>query len=101
MPRITPLGWIIIIALVGAVVVWPLSEGLSLAMAIAGGVFAFGAVAEALGNDAAPRDRWASHKRIALRRLSAGRDWDRKAPDHADEPADLIWARERERRGLR
>jgi hypothetical protein len=42
-------------------------------------------------------------KRDALsRRLKRGRpEWETTAPDHADEPADAIWQRERERRGLR
>jgi hypothetical protein len=40
-------------------------------------------------------------RRKALRRLSRPRDWDRRAPDAADEPVEAIWARERERRGLR
>jgi hypothetical protein len=41
-------------------------------------------------------------KREALsRRLKRGRPrWERTAPDHADEPADAIWERERRRRGL-
>jgi hypothetical protein len=38
------------------------------------------------------------HKREALRRMTRGRDWHRKAPDAPDEPVDQIWARERARR---
>jgi hypothetical protein len=100
MRRITPVGWVLFAALVGAVVVLPFSEPASLALGLLAGVLAFGAVAEALGNDGDPLDP-SARKRAALRRLSAGRDWDRRAPDHADEPADAIWQRERERRGLR
>jgi hypothetical protein len=36
-----------------------------------------------------------------LRRVSPGRNWDRRAPDAPDEPADVVWERERRRRGLR
>ena len=41
-------------------------------------------------------------KREALsRRLKRGRpEWDTTAPDHADEPLDAAWERERKRRGL-
>jgi hypothetical protein len=99
MRRVTSVGWVILGALVGAVVVWPLSEAASLALGFVGGAVAFGAISQMLGDDWDPRDL-SSRKSAALRRLSPGRDWDRKAPDFADEPADAIWRRERERRGL-
>ena len=46
---------------------------------------------------------WDERKRHALtRRFKRGRpEWESTPPDHADEPADAIWQRERERRGLR
>ena len=100
MRRVTTVGWVILGALVGAVVVWPLSEAASLALGFVGGAVAFGAISQMLGDDWDPREL-SSRKSAALRRLSPGRDWDRKAPDFADEPPDAIWLRERERRGLR
>ena len=100
MHRVSSVGWVILVALVGAVVVWPLSEAASLALGFIGGAVAFGAISQMLGDDWDPREL-SSRKSAALRRLSPGRDWDRKAPDFADEPPDAIWLRERERRGLR
>lgn len=58
-------------------------------------------VIEALGDgeaDMLDPMRAAERKRTALGRMRRGRTWDRRAPDHADEPADQIWARESERR---
>jgi hypothetical protein len=61
---------------------------------------------EALGDDeggvlatdsASPR-RAAERKRTALGRMRRRRTWDRRAPDHADEPPDVIWSREAQRR---
>jgi hypothetical protein len=45
---------------------------------------------------------WDERKRHALtRRLKRGRpEWETTAPDHADEPLDAAWERERKRRGL-
>jgi hypothetical protein len=40
----------------------------------------------------------AERKRVALGRMRRGRTWDRRAPDHADEPPDEIWSREAARR---
>jgi hypothetical protein len=40
----------------------------------------------------------AERKRTALGRMRRGRVWDHHAPDHADEPPDIIFAREAERR---
>jgi hypothetical protein len=45
---------------------------------------------------------WDERKRNALtRRFKRGRpEWEVTAPDHADEAPDVIWERERKRRGL-
>ena len=45
---------------------------------------------------------WDERKRSALtRRFKRGRpEWETTPPDHADEPADAAWERERKRRGL-
>ena len=45
---------------------------------------------------------WDERKRSALtRRFKRGRpEWEKTPPDHADEPAEAAWERERKRRGL-
>ena len=45
---------------------------------------------------------WDERKRNALtRRFKRGRpEWEKTPPDHADEPLDAAWERERKRRGL-
>ena len=99
--RLTAYGWTMIAMLVGAVAVWPLSEGVSLALGFCGGIMALSAIGQALGDTGAGSlENVAKGKRTALRGLFPGRDWDRKAPDFADEPIDAIWQRERRRRGL-
>ena len=41
-------------------------------------------------------------REVLSKMLRRGRPgWSRTAPDHADEPPELIWERERRRRGLR
>jgi hypothetical protein len=52
-----------------------------------------------LGLDRSGASRAAERKRTALGRMRRGRTWDRRAPDHADEPPDDIWSREARRRG--
>jgi hypothetical protein len=100
--RLTPLAWLMIATLIGAVVVWPLSEGASLALGAVFGLLALAAVSDALGGreNLFDLNESSERKRTALRRLAPGRDWHRKAPDYADEPQDAIFERERVRRGL-
>jgi hypothetical protein len=100
--RLTWLAWLLVVSLVGAVVAWPFSQGLSLALGALFGLLVLAAVADVLGsgeNVFDVRDT-AERRRSAPRRPAPGRDWDRKAPDHADEPQDTIFERERKRRGL-
>jgi len=82
-------------------VVWP---GAALVAAIVLALAAATAVADGM---AAPLswfdvDVASERKRDALsRRLKRGRpEWESTAPDHADEPLDAAWERERKRRGL-
>jgi hypothetical protein len=100
--RLTPLAWLLVVSLVGAVVTWPFSQGLSLALGALFGVLALAAAADVLGSGENVFDLrdTAERRRSALRRLAPGRNWHRKAPDHADEPQDAIFERERQRRGL-
>ena len=54
-------------------------------------------LALAIGLDRSSANRAAERKREALGRMRRGRTWDRRAPDHADEPPDDIWSREAQR----
>ncbi len=60
------------------------------------------ATAQQLFGDDLTSDQMTQPRRDALRRFARrGRpEWESTAPDHADEPPDLIWERERRRRGL-
>ena len=104
MGRVTPLGWFLVAAIVATVALALVAPGAALVAAIILALVAAAAVADGFGapiswfDVAVATDR----KREALsRRLKLGRrSWEQTAPDHADEPADAIWARERRRRGL-
>jgi hypothetical protein len=100
--RPTPLAWLLVASLIATIVVWPLSEGISLALGAVFGVLLLALANDALGGGENFFDisETADRKRNALRRLAPGRDWHRKAPDYADEPQDTIFERERKRRGL-
>jgi hypothetical protein len=106
--RPTPLAWLLLASLIGTIVVWPFSEGISLALGAVFGLLLLAVVSDALGGGEnafwgdGPVDvgETSHRKRTALRRLAPGRDWHRKAPDYADEPQDAIFERERKRRGL-
>jgi len=109
MRRIPKLGWVLIVAVVVTVVLNVLSPDLGIFAAIALVLVVFGLVADGMGttmnligNDLTS-DQMTQPRRDALRRFARrGRPhWERTAPDHADEPPDLIWERERRRRGLR
>jgi hypothetical protein len=105
--RVTPLGWLLIASVAGVVVAGPFSEPLSVACGAVAALLGFAAVGEALGARPGAAhdgdDRWGvaardRSRRDALRRLSSGRTWDRRAPDAPDEPPEAHWERERARR---
>jgi Spy/CpxP family protein refolding chaperone len=102
--RITPLGWLLVAALVATAVLALAAPGAALVAAIVLALVAAAAVADGFGGPVSWFDVDVANdrKREALsRRLKLGRRrWEQTAPDHADEPADAIWERERERRGL-
>jgi hypothetical protein len=100
--RLTPLAWLLVGSLVGAVVTWPFSQGLSIALGALFGLLVFAAAADVLGSGENVFDLrdTVERRRSALRHLAPGRNWDRTAPDHADEPQEAIFERERQRRGL-
>jgi hypothetical protein len=108
--RITGLGWALVAVVVVTVALLIVAPEASAFGGIVLALLLIAVVADALGGtgfDAWPlgfeeRDkRRDDRRRKALRRLGGERDWARRAPDVADEPAEAIWARERERRGLR
>jgi hypothetical protein len=102
--RLTPLAWLLLASLVGAVVAWPFSEGLSVVLGALFGLLVLAAVVEGFGANAGWFDigTAADRKREVLTsRFKRGRpEWERTAPDFADEPQDAIFERERTRRGL-
>jgi hypothetical protein len=105
MPRITPLGWALAAAIVATVLLALIAPGAALVAAVVLALIAFAAAADGFTRNAGWFDveTASERKREALSgRLKLGRRrWEHTAPDHADEPAEMIWARERERRGLR
>jgi hypothetical protein len=109
--HVSPLGWAIIVTAVAAVALEPVAKYVAIGIAAVAALLVLTAVADALGDaethgiDSAPAKRdlfrareGEARRRAALRRWAGDRDWDRKAPDAPDEPPDLIWERERERR---
>ena len=105
MPRITPLGWVLVAAVIVTVLLALVAPGPALVAAVVLAVIALATLTEGYGANAGWFDvaTASERKRETLTRwLKLGRRrWEETAPDHADEPADAIWARERERRGLR
>jgi|SRR4029453_15852139 hypothetical protein len=104
MRRVTPLGWVLLAAVVVTAVLALVAPGAAFVAAIVLAVVAAAALADGFTDAAGWFDMGVAseRKREALsRRLKRGRPrWERTAPDHADEPADAIWERERKRRGL-
>jgi hypothetical protein len=104
MRRVTMLGWVIIGSVVATAALAVVAPAAALIPAIVLALAAATAVADGIGAPVSWFDVDVANdrKREALsRRLKLGRRrWEQTAPDHADEPADAIWERERERRGL-
>ena len=109
MRRISPVAWLLLALAAAAVAVEPVSTPASMAFGAAAALVAYALVLEVLRGDAPDGvemgdlqagPRVTARRRRALRRMFRGRDWGRRAPDAPDEPADLVWERERRRRGL-
>jgi hypothetical protein len=104
MRRVTPLGWVLLAAVVVTAMLAIVAPGAAFIAAIVLALVAAVALADGFTDAAGWFDVGVAsdRKREALsRRLKRGRPrWERTAPDHADEPADAIWERERKRRGL-
>jgi hypothetical protein len=102
--RITPLGWLLVAALVATAVLALAAPGAALVAAIVLALVAAAAVADGFGGPVSWFDVDVANdrKRDALsRRFKRGRpEWETTPPDHADEHPDAAWERERKRRGL-
>jgi hypothetical protein len=104
MGRVTTLGWVLLGAVVATVVLAVVAPGVGLVAAIVLAVAVGVAVADGFGAPVSwfDVDVASERKREALTdRLKRGRpEWETTPPDHADELPDVVWARERKRRGL-
>jgi hypothetical protein len=104
MRRVTTLGWVLVGAAVATVALAFVAPGAAFVVAIVLALVAVVALADGFTDAAGWFDVGVAseRKREALgRRLKLGRPrWEQTPPDHADEPADAIWERERRRRGL-
>jgi hypothetical protein len=101
--RLTAVGWVLIAAVVATVVMALVAPGVSIVMAAILAVVALALLADGMGANAGWFDAGISstRKREALARFKRGRPkWETTPPDHADEAADVVWERERKRRGL-
>jgi hypothetical protein len=80
------------------------APGAGLAAAVIVVLVVLSLVAEGFGANAGWFDIGAASDRkreVLTSRFKRGRpEWERTMPDHADEPPDAIWERERKRRGL-
>jgi hypothetical protein len=103
--RVTPLGWALLAAVIATAVLVLIAPAAGLVAAVILAVIAAAALADGFSEAAGWFDFGVAsdRKRESIaRRLRRGRpDWETKPPDHADEPPDAIWERERRRRGLR
>jgi len=101
---VTPVGWLLIGAVAITVVLAFVAPGAALIMAAIIALVVAVALADSIGAPASWFDIGVAseRKREALtRRFKRGRpEWERTAPDHADESQDSIFERERKRRGL-
>ena len=101
MPRLTAFGWVLVVAVVVTALL-ALAPGAAIVCAVILALIALVALADGFTDSAGWFDIGVASERkreSIARRLRRGRpDWETTPPDHADEPADAIWARERERR---
>jgi hypothetical protein len=102
--RLTKLGWFLLAAVVVTAALAVVAPGAALVGAVVLAVVLLSVVAEGSGANAGWFDVTATseRKREALTsRFKRGRpEWEVTPPDHADEAPDVIWERERKRRGL-
>ena len=104
MRRVTMLGWVLVGSVMATAALAIVAPAAALIPAIVLALAAATAVADGIGAPISwfDVDVTNERKRDALsRRLKLGRpEWETTPPDHADEPIDVAWQRERKRRGL-
>jgi hypothetical protein len=104
LPRLTAFGWVLVVAVVVTALLALVAPGAAIVCAVILALVALVALADGFTDAAGWFDIGVASERkreSIARRLRRGRpDWETTPPDHADEPADAIWARERERRRL-
>jgi hypothetical protein len=102
--RVTTVGWLLLATVAITAVLAIVAPGAALVMAVVIALAAATALADSIGAPISWFDIGESseRKRDALtRRFKRGRpEWEKTAPDHADESQDAIFERERQRRGL-
>jgi hypothetical protein len=102
--RVTIVGWLLLGAVAVTALLAVVAPGAALVIAVLIALAVAAALADSIGAPISWFDIGVSseRKREALeRRFKRGRpDWESTAPDHADEPQDAIFERERKRRGL-
>jgi hypothetical protein len=102
--RLTTVGWVLVAAVVATAVMAVVAPGVAIVIAVVIAVVLLAAFAEGMTDSAGWFDVGvaAERKSSAIARwLKRGRpEWETTPPDHADEPADAVWERERKRRGL-
>ncbi len=108
MRRIGTFGWILIAAVVATLALNVVAPAVGIYAAVVLALLVLAAAAEGMGGLGGPNEMVFDQtvnerKRETLsRRYRRGRPgWEATAPDHAGEPPELIWERERRRRGLR
>jgi hypothetical protein len=106
-PKLTILGWLLIVSGVATVVLALLAPIAAFATGLVFALLLLSLLSEGTTGDmpigtVEDARMWDERKRNALTsRFKRGRpEWDKTPPDHADEPAETAWERERRRRGL-
>src|SRR4051794_1487065 len=99
MRRLTALGWFLLAAAAVTVALAVVAPGAGLVAAVILVLVILSVVAEGFGANAGWFDIGAASDRkreVLTRRFKRGRpEWEVTAPDHADEPQDAIFERER------
>src|SRR5215470_13888068 len=101
MRRVTPVGWTLLAAVTVTVALAFVAPGIALIATVILAVAVAVSVAEGFAAPMSWFDVGVANdrKREALSRRFEHRrpEWENTPPDHADEPPDAIWARERRR----
>jgi hypothetical protein len=107
MPKLTILGWLLIVSGLATVVLALLAPIAAIGTGIVFALLLLSLLSEGTTGDmplgtVQDARMWDERKRNAMTsRFKRGRpEWETTPPDHADEHPDMAWDRERRRRGL-